>query len=87
MAVPHRQPVAGDAGVFAVLMEAMIAEAARCGQVDLSLVSVGSTSARAHQDAAGKRISEVFHRSATRRRTAVAPGRRQVGGFSNEAAE
>lgn len=42
-----------DGGVFAALMEAMIAEAARRGQVDLSLVSVDSTVARAHQDAAG----------------------------------
>jgi transposase len=32
-----------DAGVFAVLMDTMIAEAARRGQVDMSLVSVDST--------------------------------------------
>ena len=42
-----------DAGVFAALMDGMITEAARRGQVDLSLVSVDSTAARAHQDAAG----------------------------------
>jgi transposase len=42
-----------EAGVFAAVMEAMIAEAARRGQVDLSLVSVDSTTARAHHDAAG----------------------------------
>ncbi|MBV9026672.1 MAG: transposase, partial [Streptomycetaceae bacterium] len=42
-----------DAGVFAAVMEAVIAEAARRGQVDLSLVSVDSTIARAHHDAAG----------------------------------
>lgn len=42
-----------DAGVFAALMEAMIAEAARRGQADLSLVSVDSTVARAHHDATG----------------------------------
>lgn len=42
-----------DAGVFAALMDGMIAEAARRGQVDLSLVSVDSTVARAHHDAAG----------------------------------
>jgi transposase len=41
------------AGVFAALMDGMIAEAARRGQVDLSLVSVDSTVARAHHDAAG----------------------------------
>lgn len=34
-------------------MEAVITEAARRGQVDLSLVSVDSTVARAHHDAAG----------------------------------
>lgn len=45
-----------DAGVFAGLMDAMIAEAARRGQADLSLVSVDSTSVRAHQDAAGMRV-------------------------------
>ena len=45
-----------DAGVFGALMGAMIAEAARRGQVDLSLVSVDSTSVRAHQDAAGMRM-------------------------------
>jgi transposase len=42
-----------DAGVFAALMDGMIAEAARRGQVDMSLVSVDSTVARAHHDAAG----------------------------------
>jgi transposase len=40
-------------GVFAQVMDEMIAEAARRGQVDLSLVSVDSTVARAHQHAAG----------------------------------
>lgn len=45
-----------DAGVFTALHEAVIAEAARRGQVDLSLVSVDSTSVRAHQDAAGMRV-------------------------------
>ena len=35
------------------LMEGMIAEAARRGQADMSLVSVDSTVARAHHDAAG----------------------------------
>jgi len=45
-----------DAGVFAALMDAMIAEAARRGQADLSLVSVDSTSVRAHHDAAGMRM-------------------------------
>jgi transposase len=43
-------------GVFARVMDAMIAEAARRGQVDLSLVSVDSTVARAHQHAAGMAV-------------------------------
>ncbi|ALO05779.1 transposase [Streptomyces venezuelae] len=42
-----------NAGVFQALMEGMIAEAARRGQVGLSLVSVDSTVTRAHHDAAG----------------------------------
>ena len=41
------------AGVFTALLEGVIAEASRQGRVDLSLVSVDSTTARAHQDAAG----------------------------------
>lgn len=47
-----------DAGVFQALMDAMITEAARRGQADLSLVSVDSTVTRAHHDAAGMRVSE-----------------------------
>lgn len=47
-----------DAGVFHALMDAAIAEAARRGQVDLSLVSIDSTTARAHHDAAGMRVDE-----------------------------
>jgi transposase len=47
-----------DAGGFQALMEALVAEAARRGQVDLSLVSVDSTVARAHHDAAGAQVSE-----------------------------
>lgn len=42
-----------EAGVFAALMNGMITEAAARGQADLSLVSVDSTVARAHHDAAG----------------------------------
>ncbi|WP_261568962.1 IS5 family transposase [Frankia gtarii] len=45
-----------DAGVFAALLERMITEAARRGGVDLSLVSVDSTTVRAHHDAAGMRL-------------------------------
>ncbi|KOG55667.1 transposase [Streptomyces virginiae] len=42
-----------DAGVFEALLEGLIAEAATRGRVDLSLVSVDSTTVRAHHDAAG----------------------------------
>ena len=45
-----------DAGVFEALLEALIATAAERGEVDLSLVSVDSTTARAHHDAAGMRL-------------------------------
>lgn len=45
-----------DAGVFAALLEGLIAEAARQGKTDLSLVSVDSTTARAHHDAAGMHV-------------------------------
>ncbi len=45
-----------DAGVFTELLEGVIAQAARQGEVGLSLVSVDSTTARAHHDAAGMRI-------------------------------
>jgi transposase len=47
-----------DAGVFTALLEGVIAEAARQGQTDLSLVSVDSTTARAHHDAAGMCIGK-----------------------------
>jgi len=42
-----------DAVVFTALLEGLITEAARQGQTDLSLVSVDSTTARAHHNAAG----------------------------------
>lgn len=45
-----------DAGVFEALLEGAIAEAARRGEVDLSLVSVDSTTVRAHHDAAGMHL-------------------------------
>ena len=44
-------------GVFERLMDGLIAEAAARGQVDLTLVSVDSTVARAHQDAAGMAVA------------------------------
>jgi transposase len=56
------------AGVFPTLMEAMIGEAAARGQVDLDLVSVDSTTARAHHHAAGMvvdpRLLEELQRAA-----------------------
>jgi transposase len=47
-----------DAGVFEALLEEAIAEAARRDEIDMSLVSVDSTTTRAHHDAAGMRVSE-----------------------------
>ncbi|KIF05304.1 transposase [Streptomyces sp. RSD-27] len=47
-----------DAGVFTALLEGLIAQGARMGRTDLSLVSVDSTTVRAHQDAAGMRVSK-----------------------------
>ncbi|MFE3263521.1 transposase [Streptomyces sp. NPDC059215] len=46
-----------DAGVFEALPEGLIAEAAKRGEVELSLVSVDSSTARAHHDAAGMHMS------------------------------
>jgi len=45
-----------NAGVFTALLEGLIAEAARQGRMDLSLVSVDSTTVRAHHDAAGLQV-------------------------------
>lgn len=45
-----------DAGVFETLLEGLIAQAAARGEVDISLVSVDSTTTRAHHDAAGMRL-------------------------------
>ena len=45
-----------DAGVFEALLEGLIAQAAERGEVDLSLVSVDSTAARARHDVAGMHL-------------------------------
>jgi len=45
-----------DAKVFEAVLAGLIGEAGRCGEVDLSLVSVDSTTARAHHDAAGMHL-------------------------------
>lgn len=47
-----------DAGIFEALLEGLIAEAAKRGEVDLSLVSIDSTTTRAHHDAAGMHLGE-----------------------------
>jgi transposase len=47
-----------NAGVFTALLEGLIAEAARQGKTDLSLVSVDSTTVRAHHDAAGMLVGK-----------------------------
>jgi transposase len=47
-----------DAGVFKTLLEGLIAQAAKQGEVDLSLVSIDSTTARAHHDAAGMHLDQ-----------------------------
>jgi transposase len=47
-----------DAGVFSALLEGLIAEASGTEKADLSLVSVDSTTVRAHHDAAGMRVSK-----------------------------
>ncbi|MFJ8944988.1 transposase [Streptomyces sp. NPDC102395] len=44
------------AGAFEALLEDVIAEAAKRGEVDLSLVSVDSTTVRAYYDAAGMHL-------------------------------
>ncbi len=47
-----------DARVFEALLESLIAKAAKRGEADLSLVSIDSTTARAHHDAAGMHLDE-----------------------------
>lgn len=44
------------AGVFEALLEGLITEATKRGEVDLPLVGIDSTIARAHHDAAGMRL-------------------------------
>lgn len=67
-----------DAGVFEALLEGLIAEAAKRGEVDLSLVSVDSTTARAHHDAAGMHLGEdvitALEKAATEEETVRSKG-------------
>ena len=65
-----------DAGVFAALLEGMIAEAARRDEVDLSLVSVDSTIVRAHQDAAGMHLTPEVLDALEKAATAREPGKK-----------
>ncbi|GAA3833021.1 transposase [Streptomyces chiangmaiensis] len=44
------------AGVFRTLLDRAVAEATRRGEIGMSLVSVDSTTARAHHGAAGMRV-------------------------------
>lgn len=53
-----RFPVGRDAGVFTALLEGLIAEAARQGEADLSLVSVDSTPPGPATTAAETRIGK-----------------------------
>lgn len=66
------------AGVFTALLEGLIAEAARQGKVDLSLVSVDSTTVRAHHDAAGlivgKDVMEALEEAAAEQEQARQKG-------------
>ncbi|MQY36967.1 hypothetical protein SRB17_49690 [Streptomyces sp. RB17] len=60
------------AGAFTTLLDGVIAEAARQGGTDLSPVSVGSTTARAHHDAAGlpvdAEVLEALEKAAAEKR-------------------
>lgn len=47
-----------DSDVFETLLEGLIAEAAKRGALDLSLVSIGSITARAHHIAAGTHLDQ-----------------------------
>ncbi len=48
-----------DAGVFDALLQGLIAQAGARGEVDLSVVGVDSTTARAHHDAAGMHLARA----------------------------
>jgi transposase len=76
-----------NAGVFTALLEGLVAEAARQGKTDLSLVSVDSTTVRAHHDAAGlivgKDVMEALEEAAAEQEEARQKGamrRNRTGG-------
>jgi transposase len=69
-----------DTGIFQALLQGLITEAAKRGEVDVSLVSVDSTTARAHHDAAGMHLDPdvvaalekaAFQQDRTRQKGAV----------------
>jgi transposase len=86
-------------GVFEELMQAMIAEAAARGQADLDLVSVDSTTVRAHHHAAGMvmdpELLEALEKAAEQEKglrqrgktptTATANAKTNVGGYDGGA--
>lgn len=69
-------------GVFQVLMDALIAEAASRGQVGLELVSVDSTIVRAHHESAGLAIAgetlDALEQALTEEKGAPLPTQQQV---------
>ncbi|PRY39533.1 hypothetical protein [Umezawaea tangerina] len=69
-------------GVFQVLMDALIAEAASRGQVGLELVSVDSTIVRAHHESAGLAIAgetlDALEQALTEEKGAPLPTRQRV---------
>jgi transposase len=70
------------AGVFQTLMEALIAEAASRGHVELELVSVDSTIVRAHHESAGLAIAgetlDALEQALTEEKGAPLPTQRRV---------
>jgi transposase len=73
-----------DAGVFEALLEGLIAEAAKRGEIDLSLVSIDSTTARAHHDAAGMHLSEDVLTSLEKAATEAEKARSKGAASKNE---
>ena len=72
-----------DGKVFEALLTGLIGEAGRRGQVDLSLVSVDSTTTRAHHDAAWMHVTaevmSALEQAAAKEAPASEKGRRQAG--------
>ncbi|MGW6412970.1 IS5 family transposase, partial [Streptomyces vinaceus] len=73
-----------DAGVFEVLLEGVAAGAAGRGRVDMSLVSVDSTTVRAHHDAAGTRLEADVLDALGRAAVEAEAARRKGGGEAEQ---